>query len=172
MPTLQLRTVTSSQLPIPGADPWHAAPGDPALTVMTDFRERPSVTVGESSTIDAALEHMKHAGVRSAFVIDEKRRVVVGLVTAYDIMGDKPVRHMQLEKLKRHQVLVRDIMHAIEDWRVADVRDVEHATVAQVARMFDESGLTHLPVVEPDGNGSSRLRGLLSAARVRRLLAR
>jgi CBS domain-containing protein len=115
---------------------------------------------------------MKHAGVRSAFVIDEKRRVVVGLVTAYDITGDKPVRHMQLEKLKRHQVLVRDIMHAIEDWRVADVRDVEHATVAQVARMFDESGFTHLPVVEPDGNGSSRLRGLLSAARGRRVLAR
>jgi hypothetical protein len=57
-------------LQIPGADPWHASPLDPALSVMTDFRERPSVTVSELSSIDAALEHMKRAGVRSASATD------------------------------------------------------------------------------------------------------
>ena len=78
MPTLSLHAVTSQDLRIPGADPWYADPNDPALAVMTDFRERASVTVAETATMDAALEHMKHNGVRCAFAIDESRRVVVG----------------------------------------------------------------------------------------------
>ena len=70
MSALSLRSVSSQSLQIPGADPWHAAPNDPALSVMTDFRERPSVTIAETATIDAALDHMKHNGVRCAFATD------------------------------------------------------------------------------------------------------
>ncbi len=172
MAGLRLRNVKHVELPIPGADPWFAAPTDPALTVMTDFRERASVTVSDSATVDAALEHMKHAGVRSAFVIHAQRRVVVGLVTAYDIMGDKPVRHMQDQQVPRKDVHVRDIMTPLKDVPSVDIRDVESATVADVARLFDAPDLTHLVVTEPDEHGPVRLRGLLSAARVRRLLAR
>jgi hypothetical protein len=36
--------------------------------------------------------------------------------------------------------------------------------------MFVHSGLTHVPVVETTASGSQRLRGLLSAARVKRVL--
>jgi CBS domain-containing protein len=171
MPTLTLGAVSSRSLHIPGADPWHAAPGDPALSVMTDFRERASVTVAETATIDAALEHMKHTGVRCAFVIDESRRVVVGLITAYDIMSEKPMRHMQAMASPRREVHVRDVMHAISDWRVLDIKTIERATVASVARLFDETGLTHVPVMETSEAGEQRLRGLLSGAKVKRLLA-
>jgi CBS domain containing-hemolysin-like protein len=172
MPALTLRTVTSQSLPIPGADPWHAAPGDPALTVMTDFRERASVTVSAVEPIDAALDHMKHAGVRSAFAVDERGRTVAGLITAYDIMGDRPLRHVQYHRSRRDAVLVRDIMTPTQELQCVDIHEVEQATVASVARMFDETGLTHVPVVETDEKGAQRLRGLLSAARVRKLLAR
>ncbi len=172
MPTLTLRNVTNQRLPIPGADPWRAAPGDPALTVMTDFRERASVTVKESERIDAALEHMKHAGVRSAFAVDERTRTVVGLITAYDIMGDKPMRYVEHHRSRRDAVLVRDIMTPAAELQCADVHDVEQSTVASVARTFEQTGLTHVPVIEMDEHGAQRLRGLLSAARVRKLLAR
>jgi CBS domain-containing protein len=172
MTALSLRTVSSRSLHIPGADPWHAAPGDPALSVMTDFRERSSVTIGETATIDAALDHMKHNGVRCAFAIDETRRVVVGLVTAYDIMSEKPMRHMHSMSSPRRDVQVRDIMHGIGDWRVLDIRDIEQATVANVSRLFEDSGLTHIPVMETGATGEQRLRGLLSAAKVKRLLSR
>lgn len=172
MAALPLRKVPKPELPIPGTDPWFAAPGDPALTVMTDFRERTSVTVAQKAPIDAALEHMKHAGVRSAFVIDDQRRVVTGLITAYDIMGDKPVRHVQDQKSRHQDVRVGDIMVPLAELPSVDIRDVESATVAAVADLFDRTGHTHLPVVESDGRGEPRLRGLLSAARVRRLLAR
>lgn len=172
MTTLSLRTIASRSLQVPGADPWHAAPNDPALSVMTDFRERASVTIAETATIDAALEHMKHNGVRCAFAIDEARRVVVGLITAYDIMSEKPMRHMQSVASPRREVQVRDIMHGVGDWRVLDIRDIEQATVASVARLFEETGLTHVPVMETGELGEQRLRGLLSGAKVRRLLSK
>jgi CBS domain-containing protein len=172
MRALNLHHITNKSLPIPGEDPWFASPGDPAVSVMTDFRERPSVTVAESDSIDAALDHMKHAGVRSAFVIDTARNEVVGLVTAYDIMSEKPMRFMQSLVRPRSEVVVRDIMQPIADWRVADVKDLETSTVLAVASMFEETQLTHVPVMETADSGGRQLRGLLSASRVRRLLVR
>jgi CBS domain-containing protein len=171
MSVLPLMTVPVASLPVPGADPWHVAPQDPALSVMTDFRETSSVTVGESVSIDEALEHMKHTGVRSAFVVDERTRQVSGLITAYDILGEKPLLHMQTVLVPRRDVLVKDVMQRIADWRVAELAQIERSTVAAVATMFSETGLTHVPVVEPATPGGWRLRGLLSGAKIKRLLA-
>ncbi len=168
---LTLTTLASNELDIPGADPWHANPGDPARTVMTDFRERPSVTISESATIDAALEHMKHAGVRCAFATDDARRLLVGMITAYDITSEKPMRHIRSVDGRRQDVLVRDIMQKTADWRVAEFRQIERANVAAVARLFEETRLTHIAVMEEGESGAPRLRGLLSAARVKRLMA-
>ena len=172
MPVLSLAAVKHSTLPIPGAEPWYAAAEDPALSVMTDFRERSSVTVEDTDTIDAALEHMKHTGVRCAFAIDPRQRVVVGMITAYDISGEKPTRHVQSVAGKHDDVLVRDIMTPIRDVKAVDVTAIERTTVAAVARLFQDTALSHIPVMETTEKGERRLRGLLSAAKVKRLLSR
>ena len=172
MPQLTLTTLSTTILRIPGADRWSANPDDPALSVMTDFRKRSSVTVPETASIDAALEHMKHTGVRCAFAIDESQRLVAGLITAYDIMGEKPMRHMQATSTARAQMRVKDLMLRPPDWRVAHIKEIERSTVAAAARLFEESQLTHIVVMETDDYGVQRLRGLLSAAKLRRLLAR
>jgi CBS domain-containing protein len=172
MNILSLTVVTNSSLQIPGLEPWYADPQDPALTVMTDFRERASVIVPDTAVIDEALAHMRHTGVRCAFAIDDPRRVVVGLITAYDITGEKPMQYMQSRAVPRREVLVRDIMQEISECRVADIKQVERATVAAVSNMFAKNRLTHVPVMETSETGEQRLRGLLSAARVKRLLSR
>jgi CBS domain containing-hemolysin-like protein len=170
MQTVPLTFINAHAIAVPGMDPWHVDPHDPALSVMTDFREHASVTVSDVATIDSALEHMKHTGVRSAFVTDERTRMVVGLITAYDIGSEKPMQHMILASVSHREVLVRDIMQPIAHWRVARIEHLERATVAAVAGMFAESGLTHVPVVEASTGGGQRLRGMLSAARVRRVM--
>jgi CBS-domain-containing membrane protein len=136
MSVLPLTIVTSTQLQIPGLAPWYADPHDPALSVMTDFRERPSVTVVDIASIDDALEHMRHTGVRCAFAIDAQNRVVLGLITAYDISGEKPMQHMLFRAIRRSEVLVRDIMQKISSCRVADIREIERATVGDLSNMF------------------------------------
>jgi Mg/Co/Ni transporter MgtE len=137
---------------------------------MTDFRVTASITVPQSVPIDEALEHMRHTGVRCAFAIDEARRSVVGMITAYDIMGEQPMRHMQAASMPRRDVLVWHLMRRTADWSVLGYEDVARATVIEVARLFDDLGLTHLPVMATNEDGARRLRGLLSAAKIRRLL--
>jgi len=172
MNILPLTVVMTPNLQIPGAEPWYADPQDPALYVMTDFRERASVVVSQTDNIDDALEHMKHAGVRSSFAVHDRSRAVVGLITAYDIISEKPLQSLQFAATPRREVLVFDVMQKVPDWRVADIKQVKRATVATVAEMFAKTRLTHVPVVETNQAGEQCLRGLLSAAKVIRLLSR
>jgi len=168
---LKLKPVKASSLPIPGAESWHVTEKDPAISVMTDFHWHSSITVSENSTIDSALEHMRHTGVRCAFVIDGKMSAVIGMVTAYDISGEKPLQHMRLTGTRRDDILVKDIMQKMADWHVVNLEDIEHATVSDVLRVFkDANDVTHIPVMQ-GGKDSPKLRGLLSFAKVKRLLA-
>jgi CBS domain containing-hemolysin-like protein len=167
---LSLHRLNQTELRIPGADRWYIRAQDPAVSVMTDFREHSSVTVAENATIDAALDHMKHAGVRCAFVIDKERRVVLGLVTAYEIMGEKPMRHMQALGMPRSQVLVRDLMVRVADWHTLNFENLNGATVASLNQILEETGHTHLPVTETSVKGEVVIRGVFSAAKIRRLL--
>jgi CBS domain-containing protein len=173
MPTakLQLKSIQCDSLPIPGADPWYANETDPALLAMIDYRSRPSVTLHENETIDEALKHLKHAGVRCAFVVDKKKNAVVGMLTAHDISGEKPQQLMHFTEVRREDVQVKDIMQKIGDWRVADIKDIERSTVRDVLEIFKDAGVTHLPVMETTEAHEPRLRGLLSFAKVKRLLA-
>lgn len=172
MPTMMLRlkSVQGDSLPIPGFEPWYVCATDPALSVMIDYRSRSSVTVSETASLNEALGHMKHTGVRCAFVVDEKNSAVVGMLTAYDILGEKPQQHMRFTGIGHDDVLVKDITQKISDWRVADIKDVEQSTVGDVLEVFNETGVTHLPVMETTESNEQRLRGLFSFAKVKRLL--
>ncbi|MDL1860157.1 CBS domain-containing protein [Betaproteobacteria bacterium PRO7] len=142
------------------------------ISVMTDLDRTPAVTVDDGTQIDEALRLMKEAGVRSAFVIDGGSNVL-GLVTAYDIVGDKPLRYLDslgctLRTCSRADVRVGDIMEPVERWLVIDVDDLAAYSVGDVVETFRRSGRTHIPVVERTDEGADRLRGLLSAAEVAR----
>ncbi len=169
-PKLKLESINLETLPIPGEESWYVSETDPAMLVMIDFRSRHSVTVSETATIDAALDHMKHAGVRCAFVVDGEKSAVVGMITSYDIMGEKPQQHAHFTGGTHEDVLVKDIMQKISDWRVASIKHIEKSTVGDVLEIFNDIGVTHLPVMETNENNEPRLRGLLSSAKVKRLL--
>ena len=140
--------------------------------VMTDLDRAPIVSVEADTQIDDGLRLMKHAGVRSAIVVDE-RGALLGLVTAYDILGEKPVRLVESTgrtplAAGRARVRVADVMEPVASWQVIDVRELQRATVADVVETLRRLGRTHVPVVERTTGGDDRLRGLLSAAEVSR----
>lgn len=168
----RLTRIADESLPVPGADPWYVAATEAATSVMTDFSERHSVTVAAGASLDSALEHMKHTGVRCAFVLDATGQRVIGMITAYDIMGDRPMQIAQASGVSRAELTVRNVMHALPDCPVLDLDDVARSTVGDIMELFEESGLTHIPVVESNGGGKRRLRGMFSASRIRRVLRR
>jgi CBS-domain-containing membrane protein len=144
-------------------------PDDPALSVMTDFYDTGLITVAPTVRLDAALDVMRNAGVRSAFVVTDDRATVLGLITAWDIMGEKPIRFVESERRARETLLVEDIMERVDDWMCARLSDVERRDVQALLDVFQKTGRTHLPVVEDDDGPAPRLRGVFSAARLQRL---
>lgn len=148
----------------------------PALALMTDFRERAPHLVRDTVQIDDALERMRDAGVRLLFVIDAASRLI-GIVTSYDIQGERPMRYLQsldcsLHTCRRSDVQVRHIMEPLSELRVVDLEDVRHARVADLESAFQAEGRMHLPVVERLAEGRMRIRGLFSATELERRLGR
>jgi CBS domain-containing protein len=153
----------------PKNESWQVKLTDPASLVMTDFRERAFFKVGAEEHIDEALRKMKHAGLRAAFVLDKNSDKLLGLITSYDIMGEKPLRYMQHAGFKHQEIQVSDIMEDIGGMVVVDFHELEKATVQSVLEALQKCGRTHLPVVESKDGEPPRLRGLFSASKVLRL---
>jgi len=170
MSKIELASLEGELAP-PQTGAWRVNLSDPARSVMTDFNEHAIVSVRSDEQIDAALEHMRHAGVRSAFVLDEPRERVLGLITAYDIMGEKPLRYAQEMGGAREDLLVRHLMESTVDWSVLRFEDVERATVAAVLDAFRRCRRTHLPVIATEPGARTRLRGVFSSAKLLRLTA-
>jgi CBS domain containing-hemolysin-like protein len=154
----------------PKNDAWQVRLTDPAHIVMTDFRERAFFKVNADEPIEEALDKMKHAGLRAAFVLDKHSDKLLGLITSYDIMGEKPLRFAQSAGFTdHHDIVVSDVMEHVNDMVAIDVHDVEKADVQSVLDVLQKSGRTHLPVVEIKPGEAPHLRGLFSASRVMRL---
>ena len=154
----------------PVNESWQVKLTDPATFVMTDFRERSFFRVAPDEQIDEVLNKMKHAGLRAAFVMDKQSDRLLGMITSYDIMGEKPLRYLQSAGFTEHKdILVSDIMENLKDLVAVDVNDVEKSTVQSVLEVLQKCGRTHLPVVEKKVGEELHLRGLFSASRVLRL---
>ena len=93
----------------------------PATAVMTDLRQVPAASIDTEAPIDAANRFMMRRGVRLLLVADDERRVL-GLITASDILGEKPVMLRTLG-LSRQDLRVAEV--AAQLGRLAARRDRE-----------------------------------------------
>ena len=147
---------------------------DNALSVMTDLQKASAITVRGITPIDQALEHMIQSGVRSLFVLDNESQVI-GLITSYDIQGEKPIRYLQSldcthRSCCRDDVLVKDIMVPI-DKLYLDFKKVHDATVGNIVATFRRVGRKHLVVVDHNRDqDESTIRGIFSATQLERRL--
>jgi len=138
---------------------------DPALDAMTDFNLVTAVVIRPTDGIDDALARMKQRKVRSLLVIDGER-VVVGLITATDVLGEKPMRLVESHKVRHEDILVRDIMTPIHKLEAIDIGVVRTAKVGHVLATLQKSGRQHTLVLDTDG----RVRGMFSATQIARQL--
>ena len=73
---------------------------DPAFSVMTDLREVSAATTRPEESIDTAHAIMIRRGVRLLFVLDDDS-TVCGVITATDLLGEKPMRFRRAASLTR-----------------------------------------------------------------------
>ncbi|WP_455380218.1 CBS domain-containing protein [Acidihalobacter prosperus] len=124
---------------------------NPAIDVMTDLRRVKAITTIATATLDSAHQHMIHTGVRLLLVLDRSDKIV-GLITARDIMGEKPMAVAAREHISHDQLLVEHIMTPASQIQVMDRSEVEHAQVADVVKALREADRQHALVLE---SGSS-----------------
>jgi len=143
---------------------------DPAIKAMTDLQRVKAITVSPDSSIEFAMELMEHAGIRMLVVIDQSG-MLAGLITARDIMGEKPLSIMTRDRVKRGEILVRQVMTPRDQLNPFNFRDVERASVRDVIVQLRNAVRQHAIVLEAQDNGKNYfVRGIFSITQIGRQL--
>ncbi len=150
-------------------EPAQAAPGrlsldSPAIGFMTDFLAVPAAAIEPSATADEANRTMMRRGVRSLLVTDESRRVL-GILTATDLLGERPLQAARERNVPRAEVLVRDVMTPAHELETLLLDDLRAAPVGRVVATLVRAGRQHALVAEVE-RGSEYVRGIVSLSHI------
>jgi CBS domain-containing protein len=146
--------------------PEHVSLDDPAFSVMTDLRVVRAATTTPGELMSRAHGQMIQRGVRLLFVL-ERDSGIVGVVTATDILGEKPLRFAQSHGVTHGEIQVADIMTPASMLEAIPLQDVAQMRVGHIVATHKAVRRQHLMVVEDNGR---RVRGLFSLSQVARQL--
>lgn len=136
----------------------------PAVEVMTDFTMVPPRMVDPELKLEAALEIMRIAGVRLLLVAGDEG-AVDGIVTSYDIQGERPIRIAAELGVPNAEIRVDQIMTPRSAIRALNFDAVERAQLGNIVATFRLLEQKHILVVD---SGGRQVRGLFSAAELGR----
>lgn len=144
--------------------------GSPAIEAMTDFLRVNVVMIGADELVVEANARMISRGVRM-LVVNGADDSVLGLITARDILGEKPIQVAQARSCKRDELLVADLMTPIGSVDTLYLNEVLHAKVIDILNALKHLGRQHILVEDVDpASGQPRVRGMFSATNIGRLL--
>jgi CBS domain-containing protein len=137
----------------------------PALDVMTDLARVSPATIRPQAPLAGANQFMSTRGVRLLLVVDE-RDVILGLITATDLLGERPMQAATERGLRRDELSVADVMTPAAQIEVIVLADVEASRVGHVLETLRRLGRQHALVVDR-GN---TVRGIFSISQIARQL--
>lgn len=142
---------------------------DEAILLMTDFNNCKLFSVSSTELMDFANAKMIHCGVRLLFVSDNETDLL-GIITAEDILGDRPINYISQHKGGRGDILVRDIMTPITQLEAVNIRQVERSSIGDIVKTIQNHGRQHIVVYEQDETRAVTVRGLFSSTQLERVL--
>ena len=122
----------------------------PALDVMTDLTRVSAATIRPQAPLDGANQFMMTRGVRLLLVIDEERETVIGVITATDLLGERPMQIAVERGLRHDELTVADIMTPAARVQVVAFGYVEGARVGHVFESMRRTGRQHALVIDYD----------------------
>jgi len=147
------------------AEAARVTPDSPALQVMTDLARVSPATIRPQAPLAGANQFMITRGVRLLLVVDE-RDVILGLITATDLLGERPMQVAAERGLRRDELSVADVMTPAAQIEVIALADVEASRVGHVLETLRRLGRQHALVVDR-GN---TVRGIFSISQIARQL--
>lgn len=142
----------------------------PAIEAMTDFARVPVVSIAADAAMSEAQARMISRGVRLLMVMASDD-VVVGLITARDLQGERPMQIVQARACSRDDLLVKDVMTSIGSIDTLYFSEVLNARVIDILNGLKALGRQHILVEDVDPiSGDPRVRGIFSATQIGRAL--
>ncbi len=166
IPNVSLRGTVFVARPAP---PKSVKPDSPAFDVMTDLRYNIPATIDQQQSMDAAHAYMIQRGVRMLFVLNGER-ALAGIITANDVLGDRPLRFIQERRVRHSDILVSDIMTPLEKLEAIEWSEASRARVGDVAASLKESGRQHTLVMERSPDDRNQVVGVFSLTQIERQL--
>ena len=137
----------------------------PALEVMTDLTRATPATIRPQAPLAGANQFMITRGVRLLLVVDDHEKVL-GMITATDLLGERPMLVATERGLRRDELTVADIMVPANRMDVIALADVEAARVGHILETLRQAGRQHALVVD----AQSMVRGIFSLSQIARQL--
>jgi CBS-domain-containing membrane protein len=100
-------------------------------------------------------------------VIESDRRVL-GIITATDLLGERPRQVLRERAIRQEVVRVRDVMTSASNLDAIAITDVLRAEVGHIVTSLRRSGRQHALVVDTDISGRHLIRGIFSASQIAR----
>jgi CBS domain len=178
LPIRELGAHAGFRRPLPPQAP-RVTPEAPAVQVMTDLTRVTPATIRPQAPLAGANQFMITRGVRLLLVADDQENVL-GVITASDILSERPMRVAIERGLRRDELTVADVMTPAEQVEVIDYADVAPARVGHVLETLRRAGRQHALVVDFDEQPSRRplepptrrtmVRGIFSISQIARQL--
>ena len=165
LPILELGAGAGFRRPTLAEAAARVTPDSPALHVMTDLARVSPATIRPQAPLAGANQFMITRGVRLLLVVDE-RDIILGLITATDLLGERPMQAAAERGLRRDELSVADIMTPAAQIEVVALADVEASRVGHVLETLRRLGRQHALVVDR-GN---TVRGIFSISQIARQL--
>ena len=140
----------------------------PAPPVMTDLTRGAPATIRPQAPLAGANQFMIQRGVRLLLVIDDRENVL-GVITATDVLSERPMRVAAELGVRRDELAVSDVMTPAERVEVISYADVDGARVGHVLETLRRAGRQHALVVEKEG-ARTLVRGIISLSQIARQL--
>ena len=167
LPTRELGENAGFRRPMQPQPPRVSAES-PATDVMTDLTRTAPATIRPQAPLAGANQFMISRGVRLLLVIDD-HETVLGVITATDILSEKPMRVATERGLRRQDLSVADVMTPAAQVEAIAFNELRGMHVGHVLETLRRAGRQHALVVESEG-GRSLVRGIFSLSQIARQL--
>ncbi|MCX7120945.1 MAG: hypothetical protein NTZ67_04120 [Gammaproteobacteria bacterium] len=141
---------------------------DPALSIMTDYTLIPPHTISPNDTkIGRAMET---SGVHLLLVINNEGHFQ-GVLGSQDVWGEKPIKLIQENRIRRDQVLVKMIMVPYSHVTALDFSLLESARVGHIVKTLSENKQQYVLAVSPStADAVQMIRGIFTASQISKQL--
>jgi len=140
-----------------------------ALLVMTDLKRVQAAVTSPQDTMDQAHAFMIQRGVRMLLALD-RDETLAGIITANDILGERPVSLVREQRIRHSDILVADVMTPAARLDAFEMRQVAGARVGHIVSSLQQSRRHHALVVQHRADGQVEVRGIFSLTQIARQL--